>query len=133
MRYSAAAKSQLVLCCENKKSVFKALVKHISGFLCFEPYAYHKTKSVNAFNFVYFCKLFSEIFALLRTSSRNSGFVTLSRTAFPPAQEIGFPPNVEPCVPLPSTSLHFLLARHTPIGTPPARPFASVVMSGFTL
>ena len=68
-------------------------------------------------------------FALRCTSSKKPGAVTVFSTARPPAQQTGLPPNVEPCEPLSSTSAHFSLARHAPMGRPPAIPFASVVTS----
>mgnify|MGYP001603230108 CR=1 FL=1 len=52
------------------------------------------------------------------------------RTATPAAIARGFPPNVEACVPGPMTSAIEARVTQAPTGTPPARPFASVMMSG---
>ena len=47
-----------------------------------------------------------------------------------PAQTAGFPPKVEPCVPGVMVSFTFSPMRHAPIGRPPPRPFAVVIISG---
>ena len=53
------------------------------------------------------------------------------RTLIAPAQQTGFPPKVEPCVPAVSTFCTFSPSSVAPSGRPPARPLAVETISGW--
>ena len=75
---------------------------------------------------------FSAIYLpLSATCDKKIGSAAFFSTSIAPAQAIGFPPNVDPCVPGVSTPAHLSPLRHAPIGIPPAMPFASVIISAF--
>ena len=58
--------------------------------------------------------------------------IKASKTTQAAAQASGLPPNVEPWSPAWKALATLSVAMKAPIGTPPARPFASVTISGFT-
>ena len=71
-----------------------------------------------------------KIFPIFSEFSINPSSVNALRDAIPAAQDNGFPPNVEECSPLFIEARMSGLTRVTPIGTPPAIPFARHKISG---
>ena len=72
----------------------------------------------------------TKCFPTLLTFPSTSWCSMVSRTASPAAHINGFPPNVVPWSPGTSIVAALPLATHAPIGMPPPRPLANVMMSG---
>lgn len=68
---------------------------------------------------------------LASTFCRKAGLAMRSSMTLAPAQATGLPPKVEPWLPVPKWGFRASVVRQAPMGRPPPRPLARVMMSGW--